>query len=139
MNVSTIHRVFYKWIPNLFYLLVVPCVIVSAVHNSAQRNVSYPKVVSIHKKSDMNLAINFRPVSFLPIFSKIFGKLVSKIQFGFRKKMYQCLMPLWTFSSISYSLKKVNYIMVHNCLIRQQPLIQWDTERVVIIYLLPYM
>ena len=49
--------------------------------NSA-KSFHYPQIwkkstiISVHKKNDQQLAKNYRPISLLPIFGKLFGKII---------------------------------------------------------------
>ena len=43
--------------------------------------VESPNIVSIHKKEDKGFVKNYRPISLLPIFIKIFERLISIILF----------------------------------------------------------
>ena len=72
------------------------------------------KISPIHKKGDVQLLDNYRPISVLPIFGKIFEKIlynrlysfftsksvIYKKQFGFRKKHS-------TGHAINYSINKI--------------------------------
>jgi len=62
------------------------------------------RIIPIYKKENRDLLQNYRPISILPVFAKIFEKLIVKRlwnfldfhkiitpnQFGFRKKSFNC-------------------------------------------------
>ena len=72
----------------------------SIVDKDVPSQLKHAKVIPLHKKGSVNICGNFRPISILPSFSKVFEKLVnnqilnfleennliSDYQYGFRKK-----------------------------------------------------
>ena len=78
------------------------------------------RVVPIHKSDDATLCNNYRPISVLPVFSKMFEKIIHKrlydflerhnllhnCQIGFRKKLSSYMALLNTYDKIAADLDK---------------------------------
>ena len=52
-----------------------------AVFTCSKSTVESPNIVPMHKKEDKGFVKNYRPISLLPIFIKIFERLISIILF----------------------------------------------------------
>ena len=56
------------------------------------------QVTPIYKKGDSELLENYRPVSMLPIFGKLFEKIIYSIQLSYdKKKQFGITQPLMPF------------------------------------------
>ena len=83
------------------------------------------KVIPLHKGNESNLVSNYRPISLLPIFSKIYEKvmynrlilfldtykLLYELQFGFRKDHSTCAALIMLIDKITTELEKGNFVL----------------------------
>ena len=83
------------------------------------------KVIPLHKGGDMSLLVNYRPVSVLPVFSKLLEKLMydrmlsfinennilHKLQFGFRKDHSTSIALMLLVDKISKALHDQEYVI----------------------------
>ena len=83
------------------------------------------KVIPLHKGNETHLVSNYRPISLLPIFSKIFEKvmynrlilfldtykLLYELQFGFRKDHSTCAALIMLIDKITSELEKGNFVL----------------------------
>ena len=83
------------------------------------------KVIPLHKGNETNLVCNYRPISLLPIFSKIYEKvmytrlilfldtykLLYELQFGFRADHSTCAALIMLIDKITSELEKGNFVL----------------------------
>ena len=83
------------------------------------------KVIPLHKGNDTNIISNYRPISLLPIFSKIYEKvmynrliafldtykLLYELQFGFRKDHSTCAALIMLIDKITSELEQGNFVI----------------------------
>ena len=100
-HISTYSDKILKYISNLVSPLLTYIMNRSLTSGSFPQFLKIARVIPIFKAGDRNQLGNYRPISILPIFSKIFEKIVFKqlysflnkfdllhsAQFGFRKKL----------------------------------------------------
>ena len=89
------------------------------------RELKIAKVVPLHKGDDNNIVNNYRPISLLPILSKIYErvmysrlikfldtlKLLYELQFGFRKNHSTCAALIMLIDKITTELEKGNFVL----------------------------
>ena len=101
------------------------------IYNRAIEMGDYPqgmklaRVIALYKKGDKHLCDNYRPISLLSCFNKIFEKLICRqllnfinkydilydLQFGFRKKFSTTLALIETVDSIRRLIDQGNYVL----------------------------
>ena len=83
------------------------------------------KVIPLHKGNETNIVNNYRPISLLPLFSKIYEKimytrlisfletykLLYELQFGFRKDHSTCSALMILIDKITSELEKGNFVL----------------------------
>ena len=109
----------------------------SIMHGVFPNELKVAKVIPLYKGGDSMLLVNYRPVSILPVFSKIFERLMYDrlltfidemdllyyLQFGFRKWHSTSLALMFLVDKISKALHEGEYVLGFFLLILARPLI----------------
>ena len=74
------------WYPNAHYVIYKNCIKTGIYPNAWKKS----NIVPVHKKGDMQIVNNYRPVSLLPIVGKVFEKILSNSIFGYLQE--NCLL-----------------------------------------------
>ena len=99
------------------------CINLSLLHGVVPNNIKIARIIPIYKKGDKNDLSNYRPISILPSFSKVFERVVHKrlssyleklhilanAQYGFRKNRSTCLAILDLIEKINDALEMGHY------------------------------
>lgn len=112
-----------KLCPELFSKILVKIFNKSITDSVYPHQLKLAKVIALYKKGDRFLTDNYRPISLLSCFNKIFEKLIAKqlityleskrllyeFQFGFRKYYSTSLALIETIDNIKQSIDEGNY------------------------------